>query len=402
MLQTIIDFGKIEPFGLSLTPRIYGYGLMLVLGFLSGIWLAHWRAKRMGENHETVTVVGILSLVGGIIGARLAFIIQNWSQFANSHKGLTGIIDVTSGGLIYYGGVLLGALMVIFYLRRKRIAIRRYLDIVAVSLMVGLAFGRAGCFLNGCCYGGRCDAHWPLATRFPMYSKPLLKFDGRSNPFSLGTQGASPVYSHQLDQRAEALHRQGKADSPVLASTKQFDYRTNPPLELLAPPPKLLDKSARSRFVEYTHDGKKLLAPVLPLLPPESFSDEQIRIASASRSLPVRPAQALGFFNALLIAALLAAFFRHRRREGQVFAVLLVTYPITRFLLEGIRSDTVLHFGMTHNQYTSLATVVVGVIMLFVISKLPPSAGPTWAQRLATDAQQSAPRSPTKREKRKR
>ena len=401
MLQTIIDFGRIEPFdGFSFTPRIFGYGLMLVLGFLSGIWLAHWRAKRMGENHETVTVVGILSLVGGIIGARLAYIIQNWEQF--SRKGPTDIIDVTSGGLIYYGGVLLATLMVICYLRRKRIAVRRYLDIVAVSLMVGLAFGRAGCFLNGCCYGGRCDADWPLATQFPMYSKPLLKFDGRSNPFSLGMQSASPVYSHQLEQRAIALHMQGKEDSPALASTKQFDYRTNPPLELLAPPTKLLDKSGISRPVEYSNDGKKAVARALPLLLPESFSDEQIAIASASKSLPVRPAQALGFFNALLIAALLVAFFRHRRREGQVFAVLLITYPITRFLLEGIRRDTALHFGMTHNQYTSLATVAAGIILLFVISKLPPSAGPTWAQRLATDAQPSAPRSVTKREKRKR
>ena len=228
-----------------------------------------------------------------------------------------------------------------------------------------------------------------------MYSRPLLKFDGRSNPFSLGTQSASPVYAHQLEQRAIALHRQGRKDSPELAATERFDG-------LINPDPKLLDKSAMSRFVEYTQDGKKALAPVLPLLPPESFSDEQIRIASASRSLPVRPAQALGFFNALLIAALLGAFFRHRRREGQVFAVLLVIYPITRFLLEGIRSDTTLHFGMTHNQYTSLATVAAGIIMLFVISKLPPSAGAVWARRLAADAQQCAPPSETKREKRKR
>ncbi|MDP6637312.1 MAG: prolipoprotein diacylglyceryl transferase [Phycisphaerae bacterium] len=396
MLQTIIDFGNIELFGLSLTPRIYGYGLMLVLGFISGIWLAHWRAKRMGENHETVTVVGILSLVGGIVGARLAFILQNWSQFSKSHEGLSGIIDVTSGGLIYYGGVLLGTLMVVLYLRHKRIAIRRYLDIVAVSLMVGLAFGRAGCFLNGCCYGGKCDADWPLATQFPMYSKPLLKFDGRPNPFSVGSQGVSPVYAHQLEQRAIALHKLGKSDSPALAAKEQFDG-------LLNPDPTLVDSTSIPRSIPYTHDGKKAFAPVLPLLPPESFSDEQVHVASASLSLPIRPAQALGFFNALLLAALLCAFFRHRRREGQVFAVLLIVYPITRFLLEGIRIDTALHYGMTHNQYTSLATVAAGIFMLFVISKLPPSAGPTWAERLtAAKARENVRSSAPKRDKRKR
>jgi len=395
MLQTIIDFGEINLFGLSLTPRIYGYGLMLVLGFISGIWLAHWRAKRMGENHETVTVVGILSLVGGIVGARLAFIIQNWSQFADSHKGLSAIIDVTSGGLIYYGGVLLGTLMVVVYLHAKGASIRRYLDIVAVSLMVGLAFGRAGCFLNGCCYGGRCSGAWPLAARFPMYSKPLLKFDGRENPYSAGNQGASPPYAHQLEQRAIELHKRGKEDSAALAATEKFDG-------LINPDPALVDGTAIPRMAPYMTDGKKAYAPVLPLLSPSAFSKEQIRIAEASHALPIRPAQAWGFFNALLLAALLCAFFRHRRREGQVFAVLLIIYPITRFLLEGIRTDTALHYGMTHNQYTSLATVAAGIFMMFVISKLPPCAGPTWAQRLEARAGDDSRASAAKRDKRKR
>ncbi len=395
MLQTIIDFGTIELFGLSLSPRIYGYGLMLVLGFVSGIWLAHWRAKRMGENHETVTVVGILSLVGGIVGARVAFIMQHWSEFSNSNKGLSGILDVTSGGLIYYGGVVLGTLLVVVYLHRKRISVRRYLDIVAVSLMVGLAFGRAGCFLNGCCYGGRCSEDWSLSTRFPMYSKPLLKFDGRDNPFSQGPQGPSPVYSHQLEQRAIELHKQGHKDSLALAKTRKFDG-------LLNPDPALIDTASTSRSVLYTTDGKKAYAPVLPLVSPESFTKEQIEIAEASHSLALRPAQALGFFNALLLAALLCAFFRHRRREGQVFAVLLIIYPITRFLLEGIRIDTALHYGMTHNQYTSLATVVAGVLMMLLINKLPASAGPTWAQRLAAQAAGDDPARTTKRNKRKR
>ena len=395
MLQTIIDFGTINLFGLSLTPRIYGYGLMLVLGFISGIWLAHWRAKRMGENPETVTVVGILSLVGGILGARLAFVIQNWSQFADSPRGLGALIDVTSGGLIYYGGVVLGTLMVVVYLRCKGISIRRYLDIVAVSLMVGLAFGRAGCFLNGCCYGGRCSSDWALATHFPMYSKPLLKFDGRDNPYPVGSQGVSPVYAHQLEQRAIELHRQGKADSPALATKQQFDG-------LLNPDPALIDMTSYPRYIPYEKDGKKAMAPMLPLVAPEAFSPEQVRIAEASHSLAIRPAQALGFFNALFLAALLCAFFRHRRREGQVFAALVIIYPITRFLLEGIRTDTAEHYGLTHNQYTSLATVAAGIFMMFVISKLPACAGPTWAQRLAARVPQGSASSATKRDKRKR
>jgi len=396
MLQTIVDFGRVEPFGLSFTPRIYGYGLMLVLGFLSGIWLAHWRAKRMGENHEAVTVIGILSLVGGIIGARLAFVIQNFEDFAHSSKGPTGLFDVTSGGLIYYGGVILGTAMVMAYLLVKRLPVRRYLDIVAVSMMVGLAFGRAGCFLNGCCYGGRCSEDWPLATHFPMYSQPAVKLYERDNPFSSGMQGPSPVYAHQLEQRGIELHRRNTPDSYALATSESFEG-------LLNPHPKLIiDDKLAPATVAYELNGKKFRAPILRMVSPDVFSAEQIRLASASRSLAVRPAQALGLVNALLIATLLGVFFRHRGREGQVFALMLILYPITRFLLEDIRRDTARHLGLTHNQYTSLATLAVGVIMFVAMRKLPASAGPTWAQRLEAASQEAQTPPEPKRDKRKR
>jgi hypothetical protein len=228
-----------------------------------------------------------------------------------------------------------------------------------------------------------------------MYSKPLLKFDGRDNPFSEGTQGVSPVYGHQLEQRAIALDKLGLEDSVELRETRKFEG-------LINPDPCLTDTSGIPREVYYEQDGHTHAAKMLAMLPPASFTDEQTKVALESHSLAIRPAQALGFFNALLLALLLCIFFRYRRREGQVFAVLVIIYPITRFLLENIRIDTAVHYGLTHNQYTSLATAVAGIIMLLVISKLPASAGPTWAQRLAVDAQQSAQASTPKRNKRKR
>ncbi|MCK4601658.1 MAG: prolipoprotein diacylglyceryl transferase, partial [Phycisphaerae bacterium] len=188
MLQIIVDSGTLRLFGTSIPLRIYGYGLMLVFGFLLGILLAQWRARRAGENPENLAHCGLLALLGGIIGARIAYIIQHWKVFSRSEDVLGEIFNVTSGGLIYYGGVVLATIIVVLYLLIKRRPIRRYLDIVAVSLMIGLAFGRAGCTLNGCCFGARCSDHWALGMRFPMYSKPLVKFDGRENPYSAGTR----------------------------------------------------------------------------------------------------------------------------------------------------------------------------------------------------------------------
>ena len=336
MLQIICDFGTLELFGLRIPLRIYGYGLMLVLGFLTGIYLAQRRARRSGENPETVSYCGLLALMGGVIGARIAYVIENWDEFSGDGLASLGaVLNVTSGGLIYYGGFILAMGLVIGYLRMKKLSLRRYLDIVAVSLMIGLAFGRAGCTLNGCCFGDRCRADWPLAMRFPMFSKPLIKLDGERNPFSQASAGPSPVYAHQMNLK----------DNPV------------------RPGPLLMD-------------GEHLISP-------RYYTPEQIAVAEASWSQPVKPAQPLGIVNALLLAGILTAFYRLRSREGQVFAILLILYPITRFLLEGIRDQHHLTRGWTHNQYTSLAMVASGVIMWLILLKLPASAGATWAERQA-------------------
>ena len=487
MRQIIIDFGTLG--GLSI--RIFGYGLMMVLGFLSAIAIGRRRAKRMGENPDAITQIGILSLIGGVLGARLAFVIEDVMAGRMHDLSLGSILNITSGGLIYYGGVALGSAMVLGYLLIKRLPIRRHLDMVAVSMMVGLAFGRAGCLLNGCCYGGPCRHDWALRTEFPVYSTPLLKFDGRDNPFSEGQDAPSPVYHHQLIGRAKYIHTElGGKDRPtfVLPESVQGD--------LINPPPELVNFATTDRTT-IERDGEKIKLQMLRLHPPRELHgkldrdqlavafrptketgplfealagtdaqidqaewssglaagdgllggsehwgealvfdtardgklslEEFVSYAKARRvmllnrfdensdmkltgvehaeakkflqdseiaaalndanfALPVKPAQALGIINALLLAAILTFFYRLRTREGQVFALLFVLYPITRFMLEAIRDDNphnLRAIELTHNQWSSLAMTAGGVVALLLLRRLPASCGATWAQRLA-------------------
>lgn len=342
MRPIITDFGTFHLFGTEITPRIYGYGLMLVLGFLLAVFIAQWRARRAGEDPEHVSRCGILALIGGVVGARLAYVIENPAQFfSRGDADFAAMANITSGGLIYYGGVVLATLLVLGYLLVKKLPVRRFLDIVAVSMMIGLAFGRAGCFLNGCCYGGRADRDWPLAMEFPMYAPPLLNFADGDNPYSEGTTRPTPPYADQMTRGQ------------------------------IRPDPALVDEEGR-------------------LIPPSQFNDRQIAIAQASHSHPVKPAQLLGLINAMLIAGVLWAFYRLRTREGQVFGLLIVLYPITRFVLESIRADNphnLAQLVLTHNQKTSLATIVAGVIFLVVLKFRPASAGPVLAERANVDAQ---------------
>lgn len=484
MKQIIIDFGTLHLMGSDFALRIYGYGLMLVLGFLVSIMLAQWRARRVGENPEILAQVGLLAVVGGILGARIAYGIQHWDQFSDHPAEL---FNITSGGLIYYGGVVLATFVVIGFLLLKRVPLRRYLDIVAVSMMVGLAFGRAGCLLNGCCWGGRASDNSYLGMCFPMYSTPLVKLDSSPGPFSAGTDFPSPVYAEQFkkhlvkpDPRLTIL-----AQDPRIAEALAPVYGSREPLVTLLPPKyfhgQLSNDQAAMMFApeeavkkafdqikgpsglvneeafrqavqkarsgqgadgllrgseqwdeavvfDEDRDGKlsleemrnylrdrrqRLAARVTPFTAASAPSQDELAkrindylqadlfaLARQEHSLPVKPSQALGIVNALIIALILAVFFRMRRREGQVFALMVVLYPITRFVEESIRDDNVhdiLKGVFTHNQITSMILVAVGVVIWLFLMKTPASAGPTWGQRLAQVASTPGGQTPKKR-----
>ncbi|MHC4983116.1 MAG: prolipoprotein diacylglyceryl transferase [Planctomycetota bacterium] len=356
MQQIVVDFGTLEFLGLELPLRIFGYGLALVLGFLAGIFLAQVRARRAGENPEHVAYCGMLALVGGIVGARLAWVLEQFiKQPHNAPRTFGEIINITSGGLIYYGGLVLATIAVLAFLKIKRLPTQSFMDIMAPSQMIGLTFGRFGCLLNGCCYGAPCRSDWHFAMRFPMYTKPLVKLDGRDSPYSRATEGPSPAYASQLASG------------------------------VITPDSRLTDE----------HDN---------LIQPAKLNGEQIRIAEGAYSRPVKPAQFLGIINGLVLAALLLAFDRLKSREGQGLALLVILYPVTRFMLELVRADNSHNLAggiLTHNQWTSILLMLGGIVFWIALYAMPASAGPTAAQRSAASGNhRRAPQSGRKRKTR--
>jgi phosphatidylglycerol:prolipoprotein diacylglycerol transferase len=144
---------------------IHWYGVMVALGFLSGLWLASRRAAREGVGAEAVLDLGPWLIVGAIVGARVLFVGTYWrEQFAG--KPFVEVFEVWHGGLVYYGGLVGASLACMLYARRKRQRLWRLADVLAPSIALGQAFGRIGCLLNGCCYGRPC--HLPWAISFPQ------------------------------------------------------------------------------------------------------------------------------------------------------------------------------------------------------------------------------------------
>jgi len=160
---------------------IRSYGLMIVLGFLTCLWLVQRRGKRMGLNPTALFDAAVIALAGGIVGARLFYVIDNWDAFAGH---LTRIIRIDQGGLAFYGGLMGGAVGLLGALWSKRLPIRPTLDVTVSLVPLGHAFGRIGCFLNGCCFG-KVTHSW-VGMRFPR----ILNSAGE-------TIGSEP-YVHQL------------------------------------------------------------------------------------------------------------------------------------------------------------------------------------------------------------
>jgi phosphatidylglycerol:prolipoprotein diacylglycerol transferase len=181
---------------------VYAYGFMLMLGFLAAIALAVHYGKRDGLAPEAIYNLSFLAVISGIVGARLLWLLlfapaTYWAApfWERAGTNLLRAVAVWNGGLVFYGGLLLALAAGLLYARRHRLPLARTADAFAPGVAAGLAFGRVGCFLNGCCYGRTCPVDAWYGVRFPPASPAAEAhyFHG------LTAGGASlPVYPAQL------------------------------------------------------------------------------------------------------------------------------------------------------------------------------------------------------------
>ena len=152
------------PFTSSFFPPdgvpLYGFGAMLFLVFVITAML--WGPKRfpaIGVPKEKVQDIAIVLFLTGIAGARLVYMWQYSDQFPDRTAwGLAkAFVQIWNGGIVVYGSVMGGILgYIVFYrvvLRKFNISTARFADALAPLLAIGMAVGRIGCYLNGCCWG---------------------------------------------------------------------------------------------------------------------------------------------------------------------------------------------------------------------------------------------------------
>ncbi|MBX3443203.1 MAG: prolipoprotein diacylglyceryl transferase [Planctomyces sp.] len=154
---------------------VFGYGVMVAIGFSLAVVDARRRASRQGIDPDRISEGAIWLLFGGVIGGRLFYLLQYHAQVyekVESFKDLlTATINLSAGGLVLIGALVGGGLGFVGFCLFRRQPILNLFDIITPSIFIGIGFGRIGCLLNGCCFGDRCTLPWGIS--FPEKSVPF-------------------------------------------------------------------------------------------------------------------------------------------------------------------------------------------------------------------------------------
>ncbi len=121
------------------------WGLFVGLGFIFASYMAGRLAKQRGLDPNIIYDLTLLMVLGAIIGGRLGHVFFYAWPYYSQH--LLEIIEVWKGGLSMFGGLIVCALIAVWYLRRAKVDLAAYADVVAFGLPFGFMIGRLGCFL---------------------------------------------------------------------------------------------------------------------------------------------------------------------------------------------------------------------------------------------------------------
>ncbi len=182
---------------------IHSFGLMVVLGFAGAAALASRLARERGLPGHVFFDGGIWMLLGGVIGARLVYIILNAGRFAGHPLEA---VATWQGGMSFHGGAAGGVLAGMLFLRSQRLPIAPLADAAAPALSLGYAIGRVGCLLNGCCYGGTTNLPWGLDGAYCLGGDPSLHY----HPAQVYAAMANLVICGLLIRAYRSPHRHGQ------------------------------------------------------------------------------------------------------------------------------------------------------------------------------------------------
>lgn len=337
--------------GMPIGLPVRGYGVMVLLGLLLGVGITIYRGRQLGVSQDHIIGLGFWMMLGGVLGARVFYVLQKWETFTGETfvERLIDAAKVTEGGLVIYGGVIGGLVSGWFFCHRNKLPLRATADLIAPGFLIGLSAGRIGCLLHGCCFGGVCESNLP-AIRFPHGSIPYASQmqDGSLLGIKLAGQNGFPatIESIEPDSPAAAAHIPPNVVVEAINTPEVLEKEPRAPTE---PPSLMADVQLSDQRVAFYREQ----------LPP--------------RSLPVHPSQIYASINGLLLCILIWFLQPLPKQDGVVFLTAIFLYAVSRFLLEGVRSDELGQLGtsLTIAQWVGLGSGAAALVGLAILSRLP-------------------------------
>ena len=130
------------------------YGVIIAIGMLIGVSFILKEAKRVGFNEDQFLDVCIITIIVGVIGARVYYVIFAWDYYKDNP---ISVFNIRQGGLAIYGGVLAGIACLYILSRYKKMPFLKTIDVAIFGVVIGQIFGRWGNFFNREAFGQYTD-----------------------------------------------------------------------------------------------------------------------------------------------------------------------------------------------------------------------------------------------------
>lgn len=145
---------------------VTSFGVFMLFAFLTAGYVTRAELRRTGYDPDKAWDFVFMAVIGGILGAKLYYILLNWPRLLEDPRSLL----LARGGLVWYGGFILATALVVWEIRRSKLPLGKMADVVAPALALAYAVGRIGCFLVGDDWGRPTDSWVGIA--FPQGMPP--------------------------------------------------------------------------------------------------------------------------------------------------------------------------------------------------------------------------------------
>ncbi len=183
------------------------YGVLVALGFLTGLSVTLRLARRAGLPAELITNLAVYCAIAGILGAKLFMFLFDLGDYVRDPGRIFTLETLQAAG-VFHGGFIAAFVMAFFYMRRHHLAVFGTMDVFAPGVAIGQAIGRLGCFAAGCCWGRECDLPWGVHFRSDFAAPVPL--DKALHPVQLYESGADLLLFALLYRLASRAHRPGQ------------------------------------------------------------------------------------------------------------------------------------------------------------------------------------------------